>query len=761
MTTPGSPHKKQILGYADKLTARPGEHIEFKISVAGGGTYSARLVRLTNGDVYSKGANFRELEIESPLNGSYEGREQPVAPGSCVVVEDVDGLDSLRELTLVVTVMPTTPGQGTQHLISRRDARVETGWSLHINKKGQLAFTVVDRRGMTSSVAIGKPLKARTWYTAALRVSWNTGVIRLDCSAIRAATCDTDIMNESSVSRGLGEYPSASCPLLMAAAFGGRDAGGRVIPTGCFNGRLEAPVMYRRVLSNDELGEVVAGERPSSLSAHLLADWDFSDGMSGTRIKDRSSNEIDAQTHNSPLRAVKGSRWNGRTMEWQHAPDQYAAIHFHSDDLYDCGWLTDIRYQVPDDMRSGIYALRLRRSEEHEAISCEEYVPFFVAAPRGAPSAHVAFIVPTYTYMAYGNVGCIEPGRKASGVSPEEYYAACLFGPGTMQYAMCAAEHRELGLSLYDHHVDGSPVHFSSRLRPLLNLRPKSMLWTFCADLLLIDWLEARDFDYDVITDDLLQEEGIDLLKSYRVVITGNHPEYATTQQLDALESYIGQGGRLMYMGGNGYYWRIAVSGGSIEVRRGRTGTGTWQSDVGESCLALSGEMGGIWRDMGRPPQRLVGVGFIAAGEGICNRRGASRYRIAPEARQSCAAFILEGVEDDIIGDFGIFADGSAGQEIDKTNTRHGTPDNVVVLARSENHGPDMLYVIEEMQSAYPVMEHYHSQTHSEVIFFETRSGGAVFSVGSMTWCGSLSHNGYNNNISTITANVLKRFAKV
>jgi N,N-dimethylformamidase len=34
-----------------------------------------------------------------------------------------------------------------------------------------------------------------------------------------------------------------------------------------------------------------------------------------------------------------------------------------------------------------------------------------------------------------------------------------------------------------------------------------------------------------------------------------------------------------------------------------------------------------------------------------------------------------------------------------------------------------------------------------------------VFSTGSIAWCGSLSHNGYDNNVSRITENVLRRFA--
>jgi N,N-dimethylformamidase len=42
--------------------------------------------------------------------------------------------------------------------------------------------------------------------------------------------------------------------------------------------------------------------------------------------------------------------------------------------------------------------------------------------------------------------------------------------------------------------------------------------------------------------------------------------------------------------------------------------------------------------------------------------------------------------------------------------------------------------------------------------FFETNGGGAVFSTGSITFCGSLPANGFENNISRITENVLRRF---
>ena len=46
----------------------------------------------------------------------------------------------------------------------------------------------------------------------------------------------------------------------------------------------------------------------------------------------------------------------------------------------------------------------------------------------------------------------------------------------------------------------------------------------------------------------------------------------------------------------------------------------------------------------------------------------------------------------------------------------------------------------------------------ADLVYFETTAGGAVFSVGSITFCGSLSHNNYQNNISRMLENVLRRF---
>ena len=116
-------------------------------------------------------------------------------------------------------------------------------------------------------------------------------------------------------------------------------------------------------------------------------------------------------------------------------------------------------------------------------------------------------------------------------------------------------EHREYGQSTYSCHSDGSGVCYSSRLRPILNMRPKyrhwlsPSLWQFNADLHLTDWLEQMGFEFDVHTDEDLDREGVELLSRYRVVLTGSHPEYTSERMLNAYEAYQASGGRWMYLG--------------------------------------------------------------------------------------------------------------------------------------------------------------------------------------------------------------------
>ena len=49
----------------------------------------------------------------------------------------------------------------------------------------------------------------------------------------------------------------------------------------------------------------------------------------------------------------------------------------------------------------------------------------------------------------------------------------------------------------------------------------------------------------------------------------------------------------------------------------------------------------------------------------------------------------------------------------------------------------------------------------ADMTYIEKPKGGAVFSVGSITYCGSLPHNKFDNDVSRLTFNVVNRFGEL
>jgi N,N-dimethylformamidase len=325
-------------------------------------------------------------------------------------------------------------------------------------------------------------------------------------------------------------------------------------------------------------------------------------------------------------------------------------------------------------------------------------------------------------------------------------------------------EHPEFGLSTYDHHTDGSGVAHSSRLRPIVTMRPgfrhtTGSLWQFPADLHIVDWLTGTGVEFDVATDEDLEREGADLLGRYRVVLTGTHPEYYSARMLDAWETYLGDGGRAMYLGGNGFYWVTSYHPDKphlVEVRKGEAGCRAWQARPGEAHMAFTGERGGIWRNRGRAPQKLFGVGFTT--EGMDRSSG---YDVLSDFTDPQAAFITEGLGDaTVIGEHGLVGGGAAGHECDRYDLTLGTPAHALLLATSAGrHSDNYPIVAEDIYFPFDGMGGTdHFQVRADIVYFTTRGGGAVFSTGSIAWAGSLGTNDYDNDISQMTGNVLKRF---
>jgi N,N-dimethylformamidase len=527
---------------------------------------------------------------------------------------------------------------------------------------------------------------------------------------------------------------------LVIGAMGGEPVAGH------FNGKIEAPALLDR-----PAGEEAPRSRSAAARADVIAAWDFSRDVTSQRIVDAGPNVLHGELVNLPARGMKGARWTGEEMCWRHAPAHYAAIHFHDDDLYDCGWQTDFTYTVPADLPSGVYAARLTSG------GVEEMIPFFVRPPRGQARARACLLVPTFTYIVYANIA-----RRIATDAYRARVAAWGARPWTPD------EHRDYGLSTYNFHTDGSGIAYSSRLRPIMTMRSGFLAYVDAwgsgvrhlpADTHLVAWLDAMGHEVDIVTDEDLHAEGMALLAPYKVVLTPSHPEYQSRETLDALSAYVARGGRLMYLGGNGFYWRVAAHPdvpGAVEIRRGEGGIRAWAAEPGEYYNAFDGSYGGLWRRNGRPPQQLVGVGFTSQAPFEGNW-----YRRAPGAADPRAAWILEGVRGDIIGDFGLSGGGAAGFELDRADHRLGTPPNTIVVASSEGHDLDRFTLVPEEVltdvTTWPG-EPRDKLIRADMVYFEAPNGGAVFSVGSITFCGSLPHDSFDNDVSRIVDNVLRRF---
>ena len=541
----------KVVGYADRFSVAPGETIRFMVSCELP-TYRADIVRLIHGDPNPRGPGFKEELTASAVSGEYPGRFQEIYTGSYVRVTDNPVLRLRGSFTIQAWILPTTPQKGPQGIVTKWCDN--QGYGLFIDSQGELAFWL-GNEGQIVQVRSGKALRSSEWYFIAATFDAQSRTVRLYQEPLREWPQDeAHVIVEQPTS--CHELPENDCDLLIAAHWQ-QLHNGRAVAGGHFNGKIDSPRVFGRALSRDELLSLKRGAAPLAFDSSLIAAWDFSLDISSCKVTDTSPHRLHGETVNMPARGMTGYNWSGRETNFRYASHEYGAIHFHDDDLDDAGWEVDFSLTIPTRLRSGVYAARLRTE------GGEDHVPFVVCPRKESAHRTAVFLMPTNSYLAYANEQLklpyrLAPNRRRGAVTPEDEYTA--------KYGL---------VSLYDHHTDGSGVCYSSRLRPIMTLRPRYHTHILgCphqlpADLHLIDWLEAKGHEYDVITDEDLHHEGLDLLTPYKTVLTGSHPEYWTGDMLSAVETYLQNGGRMMYLGGNGFYWVTAIDTATTTRRRG------------------------------------------------------------------------------------------------------------------------------------------------------------------------------------------------
>jgi N,N-dimethylformamidase len=743
--------RPELIGYSDRPGAAPGERMRFMVSTEFA-EFEAQLVRLLHGDENPAGPGAKSEELDHEANGRYAGQHQDTPTGSYVHIPGSSLTTELGSFSGHLFCRPSIAGAGhDQAMLAVWGA--DGGCAVGIDTAGRFYAQVNGAQGLQRAT-VSSVVRQGCWYSVAGGYDAESGQLMVRAEMVESWPVPDRVL-EARVVIAPGSIGAASDALLIAAGSLRPISGGRVAPVDVYNGRIESPSLFDRLLQVDEIAELSGGGRPDSHSG-LVGWWDFTDAPAAfatATIRDASGHGLEGVAVNYPTRALLGRRWDRSVFGFEVDSSQYSAIEFHDDDIEDCGWNVAVEVEFPADLPSGVYALRLR------AEGVEDCIPFFVRPPVGANTADVCFLASTFTYQAYANESILatSSGTDWSLVTDIEIVPD--------QYDVYSWEHPEFGYSIYDSHSDGSGINYSSWLRPIVNMRPNHRYWVtgaprhFAADLYVTDWLTVKGLHHDVVTDHDLHADGASLLSGYKVVITSSHPEYWSEPMQIALEAYLQQGGRLVYLGGNGFYWVTAQDPHRphlIEVRRGYASSRTWNGHPAETCLASTGEMGGIWRFRGRSPNEITGVGFAAQGWST----KAPGFRRLEDSRDPRAAFIFEGVEDEVIGDFGLVMDGAAGDEIDRCDVGLGTPPNALRLATSQGmHSRFYLVTHEDLLVTSSQLDGTNNENvRADMMYFERDNGSAVFSMPAIGVSSSLSHGNYDNNVSTILMNVLERF---
>jgi len=218
-------------------------------------------------------------------------------------------------------------------------------------------------------------------------------------------------------------------------------------------------------------------------------------------------------------------------------------------------------------------------------------------------------------------------------------------------------------------------------------------------DLAFIAWLNRTGKQVEFLSDEDVERFGTGdaLARAYDLVVFPGHAEYVTTRAYDVVERYRDLGGNLMFLSANNFFWRVTRVGNRIVKHA-------------------------LWRELGRPEARLVGVQYVGSDGG----RRQAPYTVVG-ATAAPWAFAGTGLFDgSIFGTYGI--------EIDARTP--ASPPNIVVLAQA-------LGAVSPSRAG-------------EMTYYETAAGAKVFAAGTINFAASIDE----PHVSRLVENVWSRLAQ-
>lgn len=380
---------------------------------------------------------------------------------------------------------------------------------------------------------------------------------------------------------------------------------------------------------------------------------------------------------------------------------------------------------APD--RDGLYYVHL------EGKNSGEFFAFpWVVAPA-EPEADIAVLSSTMTWNAYNNFGgrsnYVNPASLPDRPVVDSHLDVDrLDEDPSVRESLYAAENHEYRPLSFERPAPYNSVDQDIEVDD--PIRGRFNTYFAPAEWRTLGWLESAGYAYDLYADNQLHDETLDL-DAYDALVIHTHPEYWSGRMYQRVRDWVFErGGRLAYLGGNGIDCEVDV----VDETRVRYLNKSLPMSVGaeenydadtprsrgedyETRFHRTYESGG----------NLLGVvttltGLMTAAP--YEVREADHWIFDGTGLAEGDRFGTENLQERIHG-------GASGQETDKLSAF--APADARLLAKGTNP----------------------NDGGAEMVYFETDSGGAVFSVGSITYPASLL---VDEDVATITTNVLDRF---
>lgn len=362
--------------------------------------------------------------------------------------------------------------------------------------------------------------------------------------------------------------------------------------------------------------------------------------------------------------------------------------------------------------RSGLYYL-------HAATDSGRFFSFpWIVAPA-TPAASIAVLASNITWNAYNNFG-----GRSNYIHPDALPPAPTINArmDLLRYIdpLHAAYNAERYLPLsFDRPEPLNFIPADEQVTDPIEGRASSHVAP--AEWRLLGWLEREGFAYDYYAETQFHQGVLDL-DAYKIVILSTHPEYWSKDMYYRLKAWVYErGGKLLYLGGNGLNCEVEFpSPDTMIVQNGKLGGGPF---------SMFKERGLESRFHVRQESEANLLGVVCTEAGIMT---AAPYGVVDETHWVFAGTGLRN--GDTFGERSLHMrvpGGASGHETDKISA--SSPRNVRLLAKGLN--PD--------------------EGGGQITYYDTPSGGAVYSVGSIAYPSSILVDGA---VSRITANVLSRF---